>query len=140
MVAGGDTYMFLPDTPRDQAVDYFLGPGISSWVIEDEGRVIGMYKLIPNHGGLGSHVANASFMVDPRRTAKAPDARWANIASTRRARPATKPCSSTSSSAPTPPPWRYGRSSASQIVGTLPKAFRHSPLGQVDAYVMHRFL
>jgi ribosomal protein S18 acetylase RimI-like enzyme len=27
-----------------------------------------------------------------------------------------------------------------QIVGTLPKAFRHSRLGDVDAYVMHRFL
>ena len=27
-----------------------------------------------------------------------------------------------------------------EIVGTLPKAFRHSRLGYVDAYVMHRFL
>lgn len=26
------------------------------------------------------------------------------------------------------------------IVGTLPKVFRHPPLGHVDAYVMHRFL
>jgi hypothetical protein len=27
-----------------------------------------------------------------------------------------------------------------EIVGTLPKAFRHATLGDVDAYVMHRFL
>jgi ribosomal protein S18 acetylase RimI-like enzyme len=26
------------------------------------------------------------------------------------------------------------------IVGTLPKAFHHATLGNVDAYVMHRFL
>jgi ribosomal protein S18 acetylase RimI-like enzyme len=26
------------------------------------------------------------------------------------------------------------------IVGTLPKAFKHAELGPVDAYVMHRFL
>ena len=26
------------------------------------------------------------------------------------------------------------------IVGTLPKAFRHRQLGDVDAYVMYRFL
>ena len=26
------------------------------------------------------------------------------------------------------------------IVGTLPQAFRHSRLGLVDAYVMHKFL
>ena len=66
VVAAGDTYTFLPDTPKAEAVAYFIGPGIRSWVIEDDGnRVIGMYKLVPNHGGLGSHVANASFMVDP---------------------------------------------------------------------------
>ena len=65
VVAGGDTYTFLPDTPAIRPWTYFLAPGIESWVIEDEDRVIGMYKLIPNHSGLGSHVANASFMVDP---------------------------------------------------------------------------
>jgi ribosomal protein S18 acetylase RimI-like enzyme len=27
-----------------------------------------------------------------------------------------------------------------EIVGTLPRAFNHSTLGRVDAYVMHRFL
>jgi ribosomal protein S18 acetylase RimI-like enzyme len=26
------------------------------------------------------------------------------------------------------------------IVGTLPKVFRHARLGDVDAFVMHRFL
>ena len=27
-----------------------------------------------------------------------------------------------------------------QVVGTLPKAFRHLTLGLVDVFVMHRFL
>jgi hypothetical protein len=27
-----------------------------------------------------------------------------------------------------------------EIVGTLPKAFRHATLGDVDAFVMYRFL
>ncbi len=27
-----------------------------------------------------------------------------------------------------------------EVVGTLPKAFRHRALGLVDVYVMHRFL
>ncbi len=65
VVAGGDTYFFAPDTSRNVAIEYFMGEGISSWVAEIEGKVAGMYKLIPNHGGLGSHVANASFMVYP---------------------------------------------------------------------------
>lgn len=140
VVAGGDTYTFLPDTPRDQAVDYFLGPGISSWVIEEDGRVIGVYKMIPNHGGLGAHVANASFMVDPAAHGKGAgramgehcldQARQAGyeamqfnfVVSTNTAAVAL---------------WKK---LGFAIVGTLPKAYRHSRLGYVDAYVMHRFL
>ena len=65
VVATGTTYVFAPDTRREDGLAYFIGPGIASWVAEDEGRVVGMYKLLPNRRDLASHVANASFMVDP---------------------------------------------------------------------------
>ena len=140
VVAGGDTYTFPPDTPRSEAIAYFLGAGIASWVIEDEGVVIGMYKLVPNRGGLGSHVANASFMVDPSAHGRGAgramgehcleQARLAGYAamqfnfvvSTNTAGVAL---------------WKK---LGFEIVGTLPQAFRHSRLGPVDAFVMHRFL
>ena len=44
---------------------HYLGAKVQSWVAEVEGVVVGMYKLIPNRRDLGSHVANASFMVAP---------------------------------------------------------------------------
>jgi L-amino acid N-acyltransferase YncA len=140
VVQGGDTYTFLPDTPREQAVDYFLGPGIASWVIEDAGRVIGMYKMIRNRAGLGDHVANASFMVDPSAHGKGAgramgehcldQARQAGyramqfnfVVSTNTAGVAL---------------WKK---LGFEVVGTLPQAFRHSRLGYVDALVMHRAL
>ena len=65
VVATGTTYVFSQDTGRDDALAYFVGPGIASWVAEDEGRVVAMYKLVANRRDRGSHVANASFMVDP---------------------------------------------------------------------------
>jgi L-amino acid N-acyltransferase YncA len=140
VVAGGDTYPFLPDTPRDQAVDYFLAPGISSWVIEDEGRVIGMYKLIPNHAGLGSHVANASFMVDPSTHGKGAG-RAMGFHCLDQARQAGYEAMQfnfvVSTNAAAVALWK---TLGFEIVGTLPKAFRHSQRGYVDAYVMHRFL
>jgi L-amino acid N-acyltransferase YncA len=140
VVQGGDTYTFLPDTPRHQALAYFLGPGVASWVLEDDDRVIGVYKLTPNHTGLGSHVANASFMVDPAAQGKGAgramgehclnEARKAGyramqfnfVVSTNTAAVAL---------------WKK---LGFEIVGTLPKAFRHQALGDVDAYVMYRFL
>lgn len=140
VVAGGDTYTFLPDTPRDQAVDYFLGPGISSWVIEEAGRVIGVYKMIPNHVGLGAHVANASFMVDPAAHGKG-TGRAMGEHCLDQARQAGYQAMqfnfvvSTNTAAVV-----LWKKLGFAIVGTLPKAFRHSRLGYVDAYVMHRFL
>jgi L-amino acid N-acyltransferase YncA len=140
VVAAGDTYTFPPDTPRDQALDYFLGPGISSWVIDDDGRVVGMYKLIPNYTGLGSHVANASFMVDPAAHGKGAG-RAMGEHCLQQARLAGYEAMqfnfvvSTNTGAVA-----LWKKLGFAIVGTLPKAYRHSRLGYVDAYVMHRFL
>jgi hypothetical protein len=40
VVAGGDTYVFAPDTPRQQALDYYLGANMQSWVAEEDGVVV----------------------------------------------------------------------------------------------------
>ena len=65
VIATGDTYVFAPETSREDAFAYWFGPGVASYVAEEDGRIVGMYKIIPNQRDLGSHVANASFMVDP---------------------------------------------------------------------------
>ena len=140
VIATGDTYVLAPDTSREDAFAYWFGPGISPYVAEDEGRVVGMYKIIANQRDLGSHVANASYMVDPncggRGIGRAMglhslwEARRAGflamqfnfVVSTNEAAVAL---------------WRRIGFS---IVGTLPKAFRHRELGYVDVYVMYRFL
>ena len=140
VVQGGDTYTFPPDTPREQAVAYFLDPAIASWVIENGGRVIGMYKLIPNRSGLGDHVANASFMVDP-----AAHGRGAGRAMGEHCLDQARKAGyeamqfnfvvSTNTAGVT-----LWKKLGFEIVGTLPKAYRHRTLGHVDAYVMYRFL
>lgn len=140
VIAPGDTYVFAPDTSRETCFEYWFGPGVRSCVAEDDGRVVGFYKLVPNQRDLGSHVANASFMVSPdcggRGIGKAMglhslhEARRLGfmamqfnfVVSTNEAAVAL---------------WKK---LGFAIVGTLPKAFRHATRGYVDAYVMYRFL
>ena len=140
VVAGGDTYVFGPDTGRAVACDYFLSAETTSWVAEHEGRIVGMYKMIPNRPDLGSHVANASFMVDPAAQGHGAG-RAMGTHCLREARRAGYRAMQfnfvVSTNAPAVALWKE---LGFQIVGTLPKAFRHARLGYVDAYVMHRFL
>jgi len=140
VVAGGDTYVFLPDTPRTEAVAYFLGPGMRSWVVEDDGRVAGMYKLVPNYIGLGSHVANASFMVDPAAQGKGVGRSMGEHCLDEARRAGYQAMQFNFVVSTNTAGVELWRKLGFQIVGTLPKAFRHARLGEVDAYVMHRFL
>jgi L-amino acid N-acyltransferase YncA len=141
VLAGGDAYVVDPGSPPEETRAYWLGPGVASFVaLDDAQAVVGMYRLVANWPGRGSHVANASFMVSPlaqgRGIGKAlglhclAEARKAGflamqfnfVVSTNTAAVAL---------------WQQ---LGFAIVGTLPRAFRHKTLGWVDACVMHRRL
>lgn len=140
VVAPGDTYTFTADTTEREAVGYFLGPGITSFVAEYQGRVVGMYKLIPNRMGRGSHVSNASFMVDPTVHGKGIGRALGEHCLDQARRQGYDAMQfnfvvSTNTAGVT-----LWQKLGFTVVGTLPKAFEHATLGRVDAYVMHRFL
>ncbi|MBX7222538.1 MAG: GNAT family N-acetyltransferase [Blastocatellia bacterium] len=140
VIATGDTYVFTPDTSREDAFAYWFGPGIATYVAENEGQVVGMYKLMPNQRDLGAHVATASFMTAPsyqgRGAGKAMglhclhEARKAGYLAIQ-----FNIVIATNETAV----WLWKKLGFT-IVGTLPKAFNHRTLGYVDAYVMYRFL
>lgn len=140
VVAPGVSYVFAADTSYDDAYAYWFAPGVTSYVAEDDGRVVGMYKLIANQRDLGSHVANASFMVDPGYSGKGAGRQMGQHclqtakAAGFRAMQFNFVVSSNEAAV------ALWKKLGFSIVGTLPMAYLHSELGYVDAYVMHRFL
>jgi GNAT superfamily N-acetyltransferase len=138
VVALGDSYVFAPDTSREDAQAYWFGPGVTSYVALDSGRIVGMYKLVANQRDLGSHVANASFMVDPHRHGVGVG-KLMGAHSLREAKAAGYLAMqfnyvvSTNETAVA-----LWKKLGFAVVGTLPKAFRHITLGYVDVYVMYR--
>jgi L-amino acid N-acyltransferase YncA len=140
VVIPGDTYTFSADTTEAEAVAYFIGAGITSFVADDNGVVLGMYKLIPNRHGRGSHVANASFMVDPAAHGRGIGRALGEHCLAEAKRQGYDAMQfnfvvSTNTAGVT-----LWKKLGFEIVGTLPKAFDHATLGRVDAFVMHRFL
>src|SRR5207245_5218044 len=65
VVAGGDTYVFDPNISRRKALAYWLGPKTRCYAALSERAIVGHYILKANQPGLGSHGANAGFMVSP---------------------------------------------------------------------------
>ena len=140
VVAAGDSYVFAAATSRADAEQYFLMPGITTFVAEADGDVAGFYKLIPNRRDRGAHVANASFMVDPAMAGRGIGyalGRHCLEEARRRGYVAMQFNFVVSTNARAVALWQH---LGFVIIATQPRAFRHATLGDVDAYVMHRSL
>ncbi len=140
VVADGTTYVFAADTSYEDAFAFWFGPGATSYVAEEDGKIVGMYKFVANYRDRGSHVANAAFMVDPQSSGKGVG-RAMGVDCLREAKRggfrAMQFNLVVSTNEAAVALWKKLGFS---IVGTLPKVFQHKTLGYVDAFVMHRFL
>jgi L-amino acid N-acyltransferase YncA len=139
-VAPGDAFVYDPNTPREEAMAYWFANGTRTYVAEEDGKVVGSYILRPNRPGLGNHVANAGFMVEPTSRRSGIGRAMGEHALNEARRLGYRAMQfnfviSTNESAV-----RLWQRLGFKIVGTLPDAFRHSKKGLVDAYVMFRSL
>jgi ribosomal protein S18 acetylase RimI-like enzyme len=117
----GETYAVARDIGEDAARALWIDAPLAAFVATDAGgAVLGTCYLKPNHAGPGDHVANCGYAV-------AEAARGQGIASAL--------CAHSQAEAV-----RLWQRHGFAIVGTLPGAFRHPRLGEVDACVMFKRL
>jgi len=138
VVARGDTYAFDPNISREEALAYWLDATNRCYVAEREGAVVGTYILKPNQPGLGSHVANAAFMVAPGARGMGVGRAMAEHCLAEARRLGFRAMQFNFVVSTNEPALRLWRQLGFKLVGTLPGAFRHSEKGFVDAYVLFR--
>src|SRR4051812_24336549 len=64
IVSAGETYTWAPETDEATAKGLWLAPPpAETWVAVQGTAIVGTAQLKPNQPELGSHVANAGFMV-----------------------------------------------------------------------------
>jgi len=140
VIARGDTYALAPETPEPEAREYWMGTGLTTYVAEAAGEVVGTYALRANQPGLGAHVANAGYMVRPGAFGRGIGAALGehSLAEARAAGfRAMQFNAVVSTNTRAVALWqRLGFA----VVGTVPQAFQHRDLGYVDVHIMHRFL
>ncbi len=140
VISSGDTYVFDPQMPREMAMAYWFCLDIHTYVAQHEGRIIGTYILKPNQPALGSHIANAAFMVSPTARGLGAGRRMGEHCLKEARRLGFRAMQFNFVVSTNVPALRLWQQLDFRIVGTLPGAFRHARLGYVDAYVMFREL
>lgn len=142
IVAAGETYTYPSDLDEATARAMWLlpPPGRTVVAVDEDGTVLGTAKSNPNHMGGASHIASASFMVDPARSGRGVGRalgeealRWARAEGYRGMQFNAVVESNTRAVA-------LWRSLGFEVLGTIPEGFRHPERGYVGLHVMYRAL
>jgi GNAT superfamily N-acetyltransferase len=140
IVKRGDTYPFGLPVSHNATSVYWLGPGIKTYLAEYKDRIVGMYRLVPNQPDRGAHVANASFMTDPRYQGQGIGQAMGKHCLKEASKVGYLAMQFNFVVSSNKAALALWKKLGFKIVGRIPKAFKHKKLGYVDAYIMHRFL
>lgn len=142
IVAAGETFTYPLELGETEAEDWWLvkPPNRAVVAVADDGTVLGTAKMNRNHMGNGSHIAGASYMVDPRHSGQGVGRAlceytidWARTAGYRAMQFNAVVETNTAAVG-------LYRSLGFEILGTLPEGFNHPAKGFVGLHIMHRVL
>lgn len=136
VIAKGDTYVNSSKTKKAEAHAKWMNKSAKTFVAEIDKKIVGVYLLKANHVDRGSHVANASYIVDEK-------ARGAGIGKAL----ALHSISTAKDSGYKAMQFNFvvstnvaavnlWKSVGFKIIGIIPQGFKHATLGYVDAYIM----
>ena len=140
IVKAGETYAYAPETTKEQAFKIWIETPRKTYVLEEEGNILGTYFLKTNQAGPGSHVCNCGYMVSSSArgrglaTAMCEHSQKVARALGYKAMQFNFVASSNEGAV------RLWGKLGFETVGCLPKAFNHPTLGYVDAIVMYKWL
>lgn len=143
VVATGDTYMYDPEIGEADAQATWLHVGDgrrATFVAESGDRIVGTALLAPNFPGLGDHVANAGWMVDPELVGRGIGRAFAIAVIDEARRLGFEAMQFNAVVATNDRAVALWQSLGFHIAGTLTGAFRHAVDGRTDVHVMYRTL
>ena len=137
----GETYPMSPNITEAEAKQHWIDSPTATYVYaNDANEPIGTYYIKPNQPALGAHVCNCGYIVAAQSRGQGIAAEMCKHSQKRAVALGFRAMQFNlvvSTNTPSVKLWpRLGF----EVVGTLPKAFRHSSLGFVDAFVMYKVL
>lgn len=139
-IRAGETYALDSQLSEADALAYWLGADKETFVLEDEGAILGTYYIRQNQAGGGRHVSNCGYMTSGKATGRGVAGYMCEHSLNHaRSRGFTAMqfnfVISTNDRAV-----RLWQKLGFEIMGRLPLAFEHPSHGYVDALVMFKHL
>lgn len=136
----GTTYALDPAMSEADALAYWTAPDKATFVAEEDGALLGTYYLRVNQAGGGSHVANCGYMTAASATGRGVARRMCEHSLDQARARGFRAMQFNFVVSTNLRAVHLWQSLGFAVVGTLPGAFAHPALGEVDALVLYRRL
>lgn len=140
VIAGGDAYVFAPDSNREKMLAYWMDPAVHTYVALIDQSIIGTFIIKDNFPDLGSHIANASFMTAPTAAGQGVGTAMGEYSLEEVKQLGYLAMQFNIVVSTNERAIRLWKKLGFEIKGEIPGAFQHAELGMVNSYVMWRAL
>ena len=140
VIAKGDTYVFAPDSPKEQMLAFWCGKDKHTYVAEINHKIVGTFFIKSNYPDLGSHIANAGYMTAPNESGKGIGRTMAELSLKEAKKLGYQAMQFNFVVKSNEKAIKLWQSVGFQVIGEIPEAFQHQSLGLTNAYIMWKKL
>jgi L-amino acid N-acyltransferase YncA len=140
VILTGDTYTFAPDSPKEKMLEFWFGADKETYVAVSDEQIVGTFFLKANQPDLGSHIANAGYMVSPEAKGKGIGRKMAEFSLPEAKRLGFKAMQFNFVVKSNEIAVKLWLNLGFEIIGEIPEAFQHHEKCLVNALIMYRKL
>ena len=140
VIAAGDSYPFYPDTPQEKLLDFWFSKDKKTYAALSENKIVGTFFLKDNQPDLGSHIANAGYMVAPEAMGKRVGRTMAEFSLKEAKELGYLAMQFNFVVKSNTVAVRLWQQVGFEIIGEIPEAFQHQENGLTNALIMYRKL
>lgn len=140
VISTGDTYVFSPNSAKEKMLAFWCGADKQTYVAITEEKIVGTFFLKDNQPDLGSHIANAGYMVAPEAKGRRIGRQMAEFSIEESKRLGYRAMQFNFVVKSNENAVRLWRNLGFEIVGEIPEAFQHAENGLTNALIMYRKL
>jgi L-amino acid N-acyltransferase YncA len=138
VIASGDTYVFAPDSSEEKMLAFWCGADKKTYVALSDDKIVGTFFLKDNQPDLGSHIANAGYMVAPVAKGKRIGRTMAEFSIEEARRLGYTAMQFNFVVKSNQAAVKLWQSLEFEIIGEIPEAFRHVNEGLTNALILYR--